>query len=202
MYIPRFRNVGKRDAKFTRGYGYEVYTWRDTWTRGIGSADFGADFKNEITRPGQWGLFMEGYGETLPYHDNRMWITPDDTDGFGMPKIHLSMTYRENEKLMAQQMMDDAVEMMTAAKLENVKGFNNPVTPGSVIHEMGTARMGRDPKTSVLNGRNQVHAVPNVFVTDGSFMVSSPTQNPSLTYMAMTARAADYAAQQLKRGEL
>jgi choline dehydrogenase-like flavoprotein len=202
MYIPRFRNVGKRDAKFTRGYGYEVYTWRDTWTRGIGSADFGADFKNAITRPGQWGLFMEGYGETLPYHDNRMWITPDDTDGFGMPKIHLSMTYRENERLMAQQMMDDAVEMMTAAKLENVKGFNNPVTPGSVIHEMGTARMGRDPKTSVLNGRNQVHAVPNVFVTDGSFMVSSPTQNPSLTYMAMTARAADYAVEQLKRGEL
>jgi choline dehydrogenase-like flavoprotein len=202
MYIPRFRNVGKRDAKFTRGYGYEVYTWRDTWTRGIGSADFGADFKNEITRPGQWGLFMEGYGETLPYHDNRMWITPDDTDGYGMPKIHLSMTYRENEKLMAQQMMDDAVEMMTAAKLENVKGFNNPVTPGSVIHEMGTARMGRDPKTSVLNGRNQVHAVPNVFVTDGSFMVSSPTQNPSLTYMAMTARAADFAVEQLKRGEL
>jgi choline dehydrogenase-like flavoprotein len=202
MYIPRFRNVGKRDAKFTRGYGYEVYTWRDTWTRGIGSAGFGADFKNEITRPGQWGLFMEGYGETLPYHDNRMWITPDDTDGFGMPRIHLSMTYRENEKLMAQQMMDDAVEMMTAAKLENVKGFNNPVVPGSVIHEMGTARMGRDPKTSVLNGHNQVHAVPNVFVTDGSFMVSSPTQNPSLTYMAMTARAADYAVEQLKRGEL
>jgi choline dehydrogenase-like flavoprotein len=202
MYIPRFRNVGKRDANFTRGYGYEVYTWRDTWTRGIGSADFGADFKNEIARPGQWGLFMEGYGETLPYHDNRMWITPDDTDGFGMPKIHLSMTYRENEKLMARQMMDDAVEMMTAAKLENVKGFNNPVTPGSVIHEMGTARMGRDPKTSVLNGRNQVHAVPNLFVTDGSFMVSSPTQNPSLTYMAMTARAADYAVEQLKRGEL
>jgi choline dehydrogenase-like flavoprotein len=131
-----------------------------------------------------------------------MWITPDDTDGFGMPKIHLSMTYRENEKLMARQMMDDAVEMMTAAKLENVKGFNNPVTPGSVIHEMGTARMGRDPKTSVLNGRNQVHAVPNLFVTDGSFMVSSPTQNPSLTYMAMTARAADYAVEQLKRGEL
>jgi choline dehydrogenase-like flavoprotein len=202
MYIPRFRNVGKRDARFTRGYGYEVYTWRDSWTRGIGTAEFGADFKNDITRPGQWGLFMEGYGETLPYHDNRMWISPDDKDSFGMPKIHVSMTYRENEKLMAQQMMDDAVEMMTAAKLENVKGFNNPVTPGSVIHEMGTARMGRDPKTSVLNGHNQVHAVPNVFVTDGSFMVSSPTQNPSLTYMALTARAADHAAKLLKRGEI
>jgi choline dehydrogenase-like flavoprotein len=103
---------------------------------------------------------------------------------------------------MAQQMMDDAVEMLKAAGLEDIKGFNNPVTPGSVIHEMGTARMGRDPKTSVLNSRNQLHAVPNVFVTDGSFMVSSPTQNPSLTYMALTARAADYAVEQLKRGAI
>ena len=107
--------------------------------------------------------------------------------------INISMSYRDNEKAMAQQMMDDAVEMLQAAKLENVQGFNRPVTPGSVIHEMGTARMGRDPKTSVLNAHNQVHAVPNVFVTDGSCMVSSPTQNPSLTYMALTARAADHA---------
>ncbi len=202
MYIPRFRNVDERESGFKRGYGYEVYTWRDSWTRGVGSADFGADFKNEITRPGQWSLFMEGYGETLPYHENRMWVTPEDKDGFGMPKIHVSMNYRDNERAMAQRMMDDAVEMMTAAKLENVKGFNNPVIPGSVIHEMGTARMGRDPKTSVLNAYNQVHAVPNVFVTDGSCMVSSPTQNPSLTYMALTARAVSHAVEQLKRGEI
>ena len=119
-----------------------------------------------------------------------------------MPVIQMSMSYRDNETAMAQQMMDDAVEMMQAAKLENVNGFNNPVTPGSVIHEMGTARMGRDPKTSVLNAHNQVHGVPNVFVTDGSCMVSSPTQNPSLTYMALTARAANHAVEQLKRGEL
>ena len=201
MYIPRFRNVGRREPKFARGYGYEVYTSRGSWTRGIDSAEFGAEFKNRITRPGQWNLFMEGYGETLPYHDNRMWLSKD-ADPYGMPRIHLSMSYRDNEKHMAQQMMDDAVEMMTAAKLENVRGFNNPVTPGSVIHEMGTARMGRDPKTSVLNAHNQVHAVPNVFVTDGSCMVSSPTQNPSLTYMALTARAADHAVRQLKRGEI
>ena len=201
MYIPRFRNVAGREAKFTRGYGYEVYTSRGTWTRGLDSADFGADFKNQITRPGEWNLFMEGYGETLPYHDNRMWLSKE-LDPLGMPKIHLSMSYRDNEKHMARQMMDDAVEMMTAARLENVKGFNNPVTPGSVIHEMGTARMGRDAKTSVLNAHNQVHAVPNVFVTDGSCMVSSPTQNPSLTYMALTARAVNHATQQLKRGEL
>ena len=202
MYIPRFRNVGKRENKFMRGYGYEVYTSRGSWTRGIGSADFGADFKNEITRPGEWNLYMEGYGETLPYHDNRMWLSPDNVDSWDMPIIQLSMTYRDNERAMAQQMMDDAVEMMQAAKLENVSGFNNPVTPGSVIHEMGTARMGRDPKTSVLNAYNQVHSVPNVFVTDGSCMVSSPTQNPSLTYMALTARAANHAVELLKRGEL
>jgi choline dehydrogenase-like flavoprotein len=145
---------------------------------------------------------MEGYGETLPYHDNRMWLSPDQVDSWDMPIIQLSMTYRDNERAMAQQMMNDAVEMMQAAKLENVSGFNNPVTPGSVIHEMGTARMGRDPKTSVLNAHNQVHSVPNVFVTDGSCMVSSPTQNPSLTYMALTARAANHAVELLKRGEL
>ena len=202
MYIPRFRNVGKREDKFMRGYGYEVYTSRVSWTRGIGGTDFGADFKNEITRPGGWNLYMEGYGETLPYHDNRMWLSPDKVDSWDMPIIQLSMTYRDNERAMAQQMMDDAVEMMQAAKLENVSGFNNPVTPGSVIHEMGTARMGRDPKTSVLNAYNQVHSVPNVFVTDGSCMVSSPTQNPSLTYMALTARAANHAVELLKRGEL
>jgi choline dehydrogenase-like flavoprotein len=129
-------------------------------------------------------------------------LSPDQTDSWGIPKIHVSMKYGDNEKAMAKQMMDDAVEMLQAAGLENIKGFNREVTPGSVIHEMGTARMGRDPKTSVLNAHNQVHAVPNVFVTDGSCMVSSPTQNPSLTYMALTARAASYAVDRLKRGEI
>jgi len=131
-----------------------------------------------------------------------MWLAPDDVDGFGIPKVHVSMGYRENEKRMARQMMEDAVEMLAAAKLEDIKGFNHPVTPGSVIHEMGTARMGRDPGTSVLNAFNQVHSVPNVFVTDGSCMVSSPAQNPSLTYMALTARAANHAVEQLKSGAI
>ena len=123
-------------------------------------------------------------------------------DQWGIPRLNISMTYRDNERAMARQMADGAAEMLSAAKLENVKSFNNPIVPGSVIHEMGTARMGRDPKTSVLNAHNQVHSVPNVFVTDGSFMVSSPTQNPSLTYMALTARAADFAVAKLKSGEL
>jgi len=202
MYIPRFRNVGTREPAFLRGYAYEVYTHRADWTRGVGDAAFGAAFKDEITRPGEWRLYTEGYGETLAYHDNRMWLSPGDVDAFGIPKVHVSMSYRENEKRMAQQMMDDAVEMLAAAKLEDIKGFNRPVTPGSVIHEMGTARMGRDPGTSVLNAFNQVHSVPNVFVTDGSCMVSSPAQNPSLTYMALTARAANHAVEQLKSGAI
>jgi choline dehydrogenase-like flavoprotein len=202
MYIPRFRNVTGTEEKFRRGYGYEVYTSRDSWTRGVGGADFGADFKNTITRPGDWQLYTEGYGETLPYHDNRVWLSHDAPDEWGIPRLNLSMSYRENEKAMARQMMDDAVEMLHAAGLENVQGFNRPVTPGSVIHEMGTARMGRDAKTSVLNAFNQIHAVPNVYVTDGSCMPSSPTQNPSLTYMALTARAADHAVGQLRRGAI
>jgi len=202
MYIPRFRNVARKEDKFLRGYGYEFYSGRGTWTRGLGSADFGADFKNEITRPGHWSIYTEGYGETLPNHENKVWLSYDKLDKCGLPRQNISMKYGDNERIMAQQMMDDAVEMLTAAGLEDVKGFNHPVVPGSVIHEMGTARMGRDPKTSVLNSHNQLHAVPNVFVTDGSFMVSSPTQNPSLTYMAMTARAADYAVGKLKRGEI
>ncbi len=202
MYIPRFRNVTKTESAFKRGYGYEVYSSRGNWTRGIDGADFGADFKNTITRPGEWNLYMEGYGETLPYHDNHMSISRKDYDQWGIPRIHVSMEYRDNERAMAKQMMDDAVEILQSAKLENIQGFNRPVTPGSVIHEMGTARMGRDPKTSVLNAHNQVHAVPNVFVTDGSCMVSCPTQNPSLTYMALTARAASYAMEQMKAGTI
>ena len=202
MYIPRFRNVTRREEKFLRGYGYEVYTGRGNWTRGVDSAAFGADFKNEITRPGAWNLYTEGYGETLPYRDNRIWLSHEKPDQWGIPRLNISMTYRDNERAMAQQMKDDAVEMLQAAGLENIQGFNREIVPGSVIHEMGTARMGRDPATSVLNAHNQIHAVPNVFVTDGSCMVSSPTQNPSLTYMALTARAVDHAVAQLKSGSI
>lgn len=199
MYIPRFRNVADREKNFMRGYGYEVYTSRQNWTRGLETAEFGADFKNEITRPGKWQVYMEGYGETLPYKDNRVWLDPDRPDPWGMPTINVSMTYRDNERRMSEQMMADAVEMLRAADVEQVAGFNRETIPGSVIHEMGTARMGRDPKTSVVNRYNQVHAVPNVYITDGSCMVSSPTQNPSLTYMALTARAAAYAVERLGR---
>ena len=202
MYIPRFRNTTHREKDFTRGYGYEVYSSRASWTRGLETPEFGAAFKNEIARPGKWQLYMEGYGETLSYRDNRTWLDHDRLDPWGMPTINVSMAYRENEHRMSEQMMLDAVEILKAADVEEIAGFNRETTPGSVIHEMGTARMGRDPLSSVLNGYNQVHAVPNVFVTDGACMASSPTQNPSLTYMALTARAAAYAVEQLRRGVL
>jgi choline dehydrogenase-like flavoprotein len=202
MYIPRFRNVTTREPNFTRGYGYEVYGRRESWQRGIDGAAFGADFKNEVTKPGDWTLYMEGYGETLPYRDNRIWLDHDTLDQWGMPTLHVSMEYHDNEHAMAQQMMEDAAEILQSANLEDVQGFNRPVTPGQVIHEMGVARMGRDSATSVLNANNQVHGAPNVFVTDGSCMVSSPTQNPSLTYMALTARAAAYAVEQLRAGAI
>ena len=202
MYIPRFRNVTQAEKAFARGYGYEVYTSRGSWTRGLETAQFGAAFKDEITRPGPWQVYMEGYGETLPYSDNRMWLDHERLDPWGMPTINVSMTYRDNERRMSAQMMADAVEILKSADVEGVAGFNRETIPGSVIHEMGTARMGRDPNTSVLNRYNQVHAVPNVFVTDGSCMVSSPTQNPSLTYMALTARAVDHAVERLRRNEI
>jgi glucoside 3-dehydrogenase (cytochrome c) catalytic subunit len=202
VYIPRYRNVKRRERDFTRGYGYEMYTSRESWSRGAGGPEFGAAFKNDITKPGDWNVYMEGYGECLPYRENRMWLDHDALDRWGMPSLHVEAGYGENERKMALQMAADALEILNSAKLDWVSGFNNPVTPGQVIHEMGTARMGRDPATSVLNGHNQVHAAPNVFVTDGSCMVSSPPQNPSLTYMALTARAANYAADLLKAGTL
>ena len=133
-------------------------------------------------------MFIEGYGETLPYHDNRIWLSHDKPDQWGIPRLNISMSYRDNERAMAQQMAEDAAEMLKAAKLENVEGFNRPVVARQRDPRDGHGAHGRDAKTSVLNSRNQLHAVPNLFVTDGSFMVSSPTQNPSLTYMALTAQ--------------
>ena len=201
-YVPRYRNVANCEDDFSRGYGYEMYSQRASWSRGLHGTDFGADFKDRISQPGEWRVYLEGYGETLPYHKNRTWLDHDALDTWGMPTLHVDVEYGENERAMAKQMEADAVEIMESAGLENIRGFNRRVTPGSVIHEMGTARMGSDPKTSVLNENNQVHAAPNVFVTDGSCMVSSPPQNPSLTYMALTARAANYAADQLRVGKI
>jgi choline dehydrogenase-like flavoprotein len=202
VYIPRFRNVATPHATFRRGFAYEVYTGRQGWQERAAGTTIGAALKDSLTRPGPWWLYMEAFGECLPRHENRVSLNYEKKDKWGMPTLDIDMTYGPNELAMRPDMEGSAVEMLQAAGFQSVSGFNNPPHPGEVIHEMGTARMGRDPKTSVLNAFNQCHDAPNVFVTDGACMVSTACQNPSLTYMALTARACAYAVERLKRGEL
>ncbi len=202
VYVPRFRNVTKNDQAYLRGFGFENYTDRNDWTRGFGAAGIGAEWKENLCKPGDWHAYFEAYGETLPDYKNTVSLSADKKDKWGLALPVLSMEYGENEKKMRKDMQDTAVEMLQAAELDWVKPFDYGMIPGSVIHEMGTARMGNDPKTSVLNKWNQSHDIRNLFVTDGSCMVSSPCQNPSLTYMALTARACDYAVKELKKGKI
>ncbi|RZS95495.1 GMC oxidoreductase [Cecembia calidifontis] len=204
IYIPRFRNINeqtKTDA-FLRGYGYQGGATRSNWGRGANSKDFGADFKDKMMQAGKWTFRIGGFGEVLPYHENRMYLHPTEKDEWGIPKMVFDAGYKENELTMRKYIMSDAAEMLEAAGLKNVSTFDNGGALGIGVHEMGTARMGRDPKTSVLNAFNQVHTVPNVFVTDGACMTSSGTQNPSITYMALTARAVDHAMKEMNRGNL
>jgi choline dehydrogenase-like flavoprotein len=170
----------------------------------MGKMGFGEQFKNELREPGQWQLSIGGWGECLPYEDNRVSLDKTKTDPWGLPMLKIDCEFRENEKAMRKDIMASLAETLEAAGLNDIVTYDhldsNP--PGHCIHEMGTCRMGRDPKTSALNGWNQLWAVPNVFVTDGACMTSNACQNPSLTYMALTARAADYAVRELKRGNL
>jgi len=203
MYIPRFRNlrVGE-DRPFTRGYAFEVYTGRSGWRRGNDGPGIGADLKNALTRPGDWYAYMEGYCETLPRYENTVTLSRDKRDRWGLPLLQIDMSYSDNERAMLKDVQETATEMLKAARCEAVQGFQKEPVPGEVIHEMGTARMGRDPKTSFLNAFNQCHESSNVFVTDGSCMPSTACQNPSFTYMALTARACRYAVEQLRSGAL
>lgn len=202
VYVPRFRNVKQNDQPYLRGFGFENYTSRGDWTRGFSAAGVGADWKESMTKPGDWFAYFEAYGETLPDYKNMATLSEDKKDKWGLPVLKISMEYGENEKKMRVDMQNTAVEMLKASELDWVEPYDYKPAPGSVIHEMGTARMGNDPKTSVLNKWNQSHDISNLFVTDGSCMVSSPCQNPSLTYMALTARACDYAVKQLKKGTI
>ena len=162
----------------------------------------GADYKDALSEPGNWTIGMTGFGEILPYHDNKITLDKTKKDKWGLPVLNFDCETRENEKKMRKDMMEDAKEMLESAGIKNVKTYDNLYAMGMGIHDMGTARMGKDPKSSVLNGNNQVWDAKNVFVTDGSFMASAACQNPSLTYMAMTARAADFAVSELKKGNL
>jgi choline dehydrogenase-like flavoprotein len=202
VYVPRFRNVKKNDQPYLRGFGFENYTSRSDWSRGFDSPGLGADWKESMTKPGDWFAYFEAYGETLPEYNNIVTLSEDKKDKWDLPLLKISMEYGENEKKMRVDMQQTAVEMLKAAELDWVAPFDRHPTPGTVIHEMGTARMGSDPKTSVLNKWNRTHDITNLFVTDGSCMVSSPCQNPSLTYMALTARACDYAVKELKKGNI
>jgi choline dehydrogenase-like flavoprotein len=199
IYIPRYRNVGSDKREYVRGFGYQGGASREGWQRNVSELAFGADFKNELTTPGEWTMGLTAFGETLPYHENRVYLDKDSRDKWGMPVAVFDAEIRDNEKKMRGDMANDAKEMLEASGLKNVHAFDKGSHLGMAIHEMGTARMGRDPKTSVLNGHNQLHAVKNVFVTDGACMTSTSCVNPSLTYMALTARAADFAVEEMKK---
>ena len=201
FYIPRFRNLpGREKNDYLRGFGYQGGGMRAGWNRSI--EGFGAEFKKELTSFGPWRISMGGFGETLPYADNRISLSPDKTDQWGLPLVVADASFKDNEMKMRKDMANDAGEMLEAMGIKNVGTFNGTPWMGRGIHEMGTARMGSSPKESVLNKHNQVWGAENVFCTDGAAMVSSGCQNPSLTYMALTARAADHAISELKKGNL
>jgi choline dehydrogenase-like flavoprotein len=201
--IPRFRNLkGGEGLDFTRGYNIQGHGERSEWMDTQTAGGFGADFKNTLTHPGHWTVWMAGWGECLPYHDNMISLNDTHKDSWGLPLINIDFSFRENENKMMKDISKSSAEMLQAAGFSNIQTFNYGKPGGDTVHEMGTARMGHDPKTSVLNGNNQIHAAKNVFVTDGSCMTSSASQNPSLTYMALTARACDFAVEELKKGNI
>lgn len=202
FYIPRYRNLNGEQRDYIRGFGFEGSASREGWQRGVKEMSIGKELKDELQRPGEWTLGMTAFGEMLPDHDNKVWLNHDKKDKWGQPTLVFDVEFGENEFKMREDMKNDAAEMLEAAGFKDVEMFDDPGGPGLGIHEMGTARMGRDPKTSVLNGNNQVHSVKNVFVTDGACMASTACQNPSLTYMALSARAADFAVSELKKGNL
>ena len=202
FYIPRYRNVGGDRREYLRGFGYQGSASRQGWQRAVGELGVGGAFKDAMAEPGRWTIGGTAFGEMLPRHDNRIGIDESRTDKWGLPVLEIDCTMGENEQLMRVDMMNDMAETLEAAGVRNVSTYETDYAPGMGIHEMGTARMGRDPATSVLNQWNQVWDAPNVFVTDGACMTSSACQNPSLTYMALTARAVDHAVGELSRRNL
>ncbi len=202
IYIPQFRNVGQDKRDYVRGFGYQGGGGRAGYMRSPEEISLGIDLKEALSEPGPWSLHIGGFGETLPYHENKVTLDKTRKDKWGLNILAMDIEYKDNEKKMRLDMKNDAIEMLTSAGVKNVKGYEGNGTLGRGIHEMGSARMGKDPKTSVLNKWNQVWDAPNVFVTDGSFMVSASCVNPSLSYMAFTARAADHAVSELKKGNI
>lgn len=202
IYIPRFRNINGDKRDYLRGFGYQGGGSRGGWSRNVAELNIGSDLKEALTEPGRWTMGMGGFGEILPYHENKVTLDKSKTDKWGLNVLSIDCELKDNEKKMRKDMLNDGLEILEAAGVKDVTGYDGDGTPGRGIHEMGTARMGTDPQNSVLNKWNQVWEAKNVFVTDGSFMTSASCVNPSLTYMAITARAADYAVSELKKGNL
>jgi len=202
FYIPRFRNMNGEKRDYIRGFGYQGAGSRQGWSRNIAELNIGAELKESLSEPGGWTLGMGGFGEILPYHENKVTLDKTKKDKWGLNVLAIDCELKQNELNMRKDMLNDAKEMLEAMGAKNVNGRDGDGTPGRGIHEMGTARMGKDPKTSVLNKWNQVWDAQNVFVTDGSFMTSANCVNPSLTYMAFTARAVDHAVSEMKKGNL
>jgi choline dehydrogenase-like flavoprotein len=205
IYVPRYRNTGPATTRkdYLRGFGLQGKGARAEWREnGARLPGFGQDFKKQLLQPGPWIMWLGGWGETLPYQDNRVTLDNGSKDSWGLPLVKIDFQYHDNELNMSKDILADTQEMLHTAGFTNIRAYSRLQPGGTAVHEMGTVRMGRDPKTSVLNGFNQMHEVKNVFITDGSCMTSSATANPSLTYMALTARACDYAAAELKKGNL
>jgi choline dehydrogenase-like flavoprotein len=204
IYLARFRNVDSQHPDFLRGYGYQGGASRGGWGRGQSMPGFGSDFKNALIADlGPWSMSLGGFGECLPREDNQVTLDPEVRDRWGVPALHIDVTYGPNEEAQLADMRVSAAEMLESSGVRNVSTHQNAdLHPGLVIHEMGGARMSRTPEEGVLNGWNQAWDVPNLFVTDGACMASSANQNPSITYMALTARAVDHAVSAINRGEL
>jgi choline dehydrogenase-like flavoprotein len=203
FYLPRYLNTTEQTSvEFVRGFGFQGHSSRTTWSRGRVEVGVGAELKRRLRTPGRWFMYLVGFGEMLPRADNRVTLHESRTDQWGIPLVHIDCTHGENERRLAERANRDAAQMLAAAGFEDIQS-NGPVRPpGHSVHEMGTVRMGHDPETSVLNRYNQAHDVKNLFVADGSCMVSSGSVNPSLTYMALAARAANYAADRLNAGDI
>lgn len=203
IIVPRFQNIGgAQHPDFLRGYQMGGQGRQMGWSRGINQVGIGESLKAELRDPGPWQMRLSGAGECLPRYENHVRINPDVNDAWGIPALHFSADWSDNERAMRKDMVISAAEMLDAAGFTDIETYDSKVVPGEYIHEMGGARMGNDAKISILNAHNQAHDIPNLFITDGSSMASSGNQNPSLTYMALTARAAHYAVAELKRGNL
>ncbi len=199
VMLPNFRNVKKQEMDFQRGYMSFYTAGRSGWG-GAKDQPFGAEFKEANSVPGPWSVYMMMQGETIPKESNHVTLSPEPKDQWGMPQLKIDVSYDDNDERLLKDFLEQGEEMLAKAGCTSIRKSDSGQAPGLDIHEMGGARMGRDPKTSILNGFNQMHAAPNVFVTDGACMTSTGTQNPSITYMALTARAVDYAVKELKKG--